>query len=169
MSRNKKYNKEIIKETIQEEKEVCDTEHQEIVIYRVRKDWNDQSSQIFANTDLDICIDFVNSRPGYKVFVGDDGEIVYDPNDYIIPKKEKVKNSPMYNSIYKGSRLRLNNTPVYKSVTDNVPYLYVSGDNFFYYSSDIVHGKVMITKSTDMSKYGKDGSIVLGWIKLREE
>lgn len=129
------------------------------IIYRVRLSWEDQESQIFVSKDKNLAINEAKEHPGYKVFAGDDGEVVYDHILEIEPEKKDIHFNP-------GKMITLTNCPLYKNYTDKSMVMRISG-KFYMYNSHVNNGRIRISKTDDMNKLnGKDISAILGCIDV---
>ena len=50
-------------------------------MYRVRLDWDNPDTQIYASFIYEDALKEAMKHDGYKVYIGDDGEIFFDPWD----------------------------------------------------------------------------------------
>ena len=126
-----------------EEVEAIDTEDiQEI--YRVRLSWDNDESQIFASPDSDLAIEEAKSHTGYKVFVGDDGELFNNPWEVVETTEEVSESNGVKDLIIPvaGRKIILKKEPVYDSPNSTSPIKYATGVFYFY----------------DYGTYGKNGS-----------
>lgn len=134
-------------------------------IYRVRLEWERPDTQIFASQSAEDAVKEAEKHEGYIVFVGDDGEIYLDPwakpevEEVIDPDAIAVKDIVVPTA---GSRVILDKTPIYKLSTGNKPFMYLSGNDFFYYNNEILNGRVRITKR----RYTKNPKDILGFINI---
>lgn len=132
-----------ITETI-EEVEAINTEDIQN-IYRVRLSWENDTSQIFASPDSELAIEEAKSHTGYKVFVGDDGELFNDPWEAKEDDTEEVSSSNGVKNLIipvTGRKIILKKEPVYDSPSSVSPIKYATGVFYFY----------------DYGTYGKNGS-----------
>lgn len=154
MAINRKPNKNNTGTTKYEHKEVTPP-----VLYRVRLTWEDQDSQILVSKDKGQAIKEAESHPGYKVFVGDDGEIVFDQEVEHTTTDKNVHYHP-------GKAIVLNNCPLYRNYLDKVPLIRLNG-TFYMYNSHINNGRIRISKCNDITKLnGKDINAILGCIDV---
>ena len=153
--------KEVRKDNgIQEEANLED-KNDDDVIYRVRSSWEDEDSQLLATTNLMEAKTEACSHTGFKVYSGDDGTLIEDPWD----EKEKVTKQYIFTP---GKALMLKECPLYKDYNDTKPVMGITG-TFYTYNSHIVNNKIRISKSNDISKLnGKDISVILGCIDVRD-
>lgn len=123
---------ENITETV-EEAEAIDTEAID-TMYRVRLSWDDSESQIFASPDKDSAIKEAMSHTGYKVFVGDDGELCADPWEVSEMEDVASENSSVKDLIIPvtGRKIILKKEPVYDSPYAKSPIKYATGVYYFY-------------------------------------
>ena len=134
-------------------------------VYRVRLAWDKPSTQIFASQNPKDALEEANKHEGYIVFVGDEGKIYKDPwakEEEVInddPNAAKVKNIVVPTA---GTRVVLNKTPIYKMVDDTKPFMYLTGENFYYYNNEVIDGRVRITKF----RYTNKPSQILGFIDI---
>lgn len=129
------------------------------VLYRVRVEWEDQDSQILVTKDKNAAIAEAKKHPGYKVFAGEDGEIVFDQELNIVPEKKEIHCHP-------GKLIQLTGCPLYKQYTDASPFTKVTG-TFYMYNAHVNNGRVRISKTNDPEKLnGKDISAILGCIDI---
>ena len=129
------------------------------LLYRVRVEWEDQDSQILVTKDKNAAIAEAKKHPGYKVFVGEDGEIVFDHESNIVPEKKEIHYHP-------GKQIQLTCCPLYKHYNDASPFTKVTG-TFYMYNAHVNNGRVRISKTNDPEKLnGKDISAILGCIDI---
>ena len=134
--------------------------------YRVRLDWNKPNTQLIATRDPETAIKEASKHEGYRVYVGEDGEVYKDPwikeeePEIEDPNAIKTKSTILPT---KGQRVILNNTPVYRNITDENPFRYFTGNNFYYYDSIIVNNRAKITIYRDAKTPDK----ILGYIDLK--
>ena len=136
-------------------------------VYRVRLDWERPDTQIFASQNSNDAVDEAKKHEGYIVFVGDDGEIFCDPwakEEEIIEEDLNAVKTKTITVPTAGTRVVLDKTPVYKLATDNKPFMYLSGENFYFYNNDVVNGRARITKY----RYSKNPAQILGFIVVEE-
>ena len=129
------------------------------LLYRVRVEWEDQDSQILVTKDKNVAIAEAKKHPGYKVFVGEDGEIVFDHESNIVPEKKEIHYHP-------GKQIQLTGCPLYKHYNDASPFTKVTG-TFYMYNAHVNNGRVRISRTNDPEKLnGKDISVILGCIDI---
>lgn len=129
------------------------------LLYRVRLSWDNQESQILTTKDLDKAIAEAKSHPGYKVFSGDDGEIVFDQALDIKPNTGDLHLHP-------GKSIKLENCPLYANYTDTDPIIRVTG-TVYMYNDHVNNGRIRVSKTNDVSKLnGKDITAILGCIDI---
>lgn len=103
-------------------------------LYRVRKSWKDEKSQIGAFSVLENAKSMANNNFGYYVF-DEKGEIVY-------AKKQELKNAPLY-----------------VSSTEKAKTKDISG-TYYLWSSEVINNRVKITNS--VKNIGVNGQVT-GW------
>lgn len=133
---------ENITESIEEVEAINTEDIQEI--YRVRLSWDNDESQIFASPDSELAIKEAKSHTGYKVFVGDDGELFNDPWE-VTETTEEISDSNGVKDLIipvTGRKIILKKEPVYDSPNSISPIKYATGVFYFY----------------DYGTYGKNGS-----------
>ena len=139
-------------------------------LYRVRKSWEDMDTQLYATPDRALAISKAEGTPGYKVFVGDDGELFYDPNEEIkdssvsiVPLPENIKpvNIPI-----PGGKLILRRCPVYSGPRSDQPYKYATGI-YYYYDNTIINNRAKITENANITTDSrKNPSMIYGYINI---
>lgn len=135
-------------------------------MYRVRLDWNNPDTQIYASTIYEDALKEAMKHEGYKVFIGDDGEVFFDPWD----KSEIVDpdGKPIIVDIVKpktGKEIILKNKAVFKNSKDMKPDRYVSG-TFYFYDNGIYNRKAKITKVKGIESMKKDPVMIYGYINI---
>ena len=140
-------------------------------MYRVRLSWELDGSQLIATKVIEDAKEEADKRPGYKVFEGDEGTMIYDPwKKEETPAKDNITTEvgvKEIKTIISGGSVVLNkNTPLYGSPEAKNPFGFVGGE-CYYYDGKIYNGRTRITK-TNNPKYinGKDPSKVLGFINI---
>lgn len=129
------------------------------LLYRVRVEWEDQDSQILVTKDKNAAILEAKKHPGYKVFVGEGGEIIFDQELNIVPEKKEIHYHP-------GKQIQLTGCPLYKHYNDASPFTKVTG-TFYMYNAHVNNGRVRISRTNDPEKLnGKDISVILGCIDI---
>lgn len=134
-------------------------------VFRVRMIWDKSDTQIEATKDLNRAKQLAEKHPGYKVFEGEDGTLVYDPwtNDNIPSPEIPVKNISIYQP---GEVIELNNCPIYRTADSKTPFLFLTG-KFYFYDERIINDRKRITKSNCTTVInGKDPSKIIGFIKV---
>ena len=134
-------------------------------IYRVRKSWEDQSSQLIATQDIDKAMSEAMKHAGFKIYVGENGELFKDPWEKIQESNEIAPKSLINNVNVIQARMPITlekKTPVYNSYVSKKPHFYISGTLYFY--DDIVkNNKVKITRT---NKINKASNVVIGYMSL---
>lgn len=129
------------------------------LLYRVRVEWEDQDSQILVTKDKNAAIAEAKKHPGYKVFAGEDDEIIFDQELNIVPEKKEIHYHP-------GKQIQLTGCPLYKHYNDASPFTKVTG-TFYMYNAHVNNGRVRISRTNDPEKLnGKDISVILGCIDI---
>lgn len=139
-------------------------------LYRVRKSWEDMDTQLYATPDRALAISKAEGTPGYKVFIGDDGELFYDPNEEIkdssvsiVPLPENIKpvNIPI-----PGGKLILRRCPVYSGPRSDQPYKYATGI-YYYYDNTVINNRAKITENANITTDSrKNPSMIYGYINI---
>ena len=131
-------------------------------IYRVRLEWDRPSTQLIATRDPKSAILEASKHEGYRVYVGEDGEVYKDP--WIVGEESVDEDSNVKPIIIptRGRRVTLNNTPVYRSAKDKKPFRYFTGENFYYYDSAVINNRAKITAYKDAKTPDK----ILGYVDL---
>ena len=135
-------------------------------IYRVRLNWEDPSTQIYASPIYEYALKEAMKHEGYKVFIGDNGEIFFDPWDK--SEIDKPSSKPNIINIEKpviGKEIILNKRAVYKDAISNKPDKYVSG-TFYYYDSGIYRKRARITKIKGIENMKPDPILIYGYINI---
>lgn len=150
-----------------EEVEAIDMENID-TIYRVRLTWEDSESQIFASPDKDLAIKEAESHSGYQVFIGDDGEVVYNPWD----KNEELDDSNIKSLVIPvtGRKIILKKEPVYDSPYATSPIKYATGVYYFYdygtYGKD--NSRAKITENSNILKdKRRNPKMIYGYINIK--
>ncbi len=121
-----------ITEAVEDVETIVDTENIE-TMYRVRLSWENDESQIFASPDKELAIKEAKSHTGYKVFVGDDGELFLDPWEEIEETTVEESNGTKDVIIpVAGRKIILKKEPVYDSPYATSPIKYATGVFYFY-------------------------------------
>lgn len=162
------YNKEVdiasVKEIENSNKKVFNDDDP---IYRVRKSWEDLSSQLIATQDIDVAMSEATKHAGFKIYVGENGELFNDPWENIQENTNKEPDSPIKKVNVIQSRMAVtfpNKVPVYNSYIAENPKFYISG-TVFYYDNIVRNNRVKITKTNN---FDKNKNIVLGYIDLED-
>lgn len=135
-------------------------------IYRVRLNWDDPSTQIYASTVYEYALKEAIKHEGYKVFIGDNGEIFFDPwdkSEIDIPDG-KPKSIDIEKPII-GKEIILNKRAVYKDSISAKPDRYVTG-TFYYYDSGIYKKRARITKIKGIENMKPDPKMIYGYINI---
>ena len=160
-------NDSIDNDIIDEESELEESEEVSIMenkIYRVRLEWDRPTTQIFASENYDLAKEYALKHEGYKIFVGDDGELFEDPWEKKDPKP--VDTTPKTVIIpTPGKRIILSNTAVYRSASDKLPFKYMNGQ-FYFYDSIIINKRARITVHDTTSK--RNPLMILGYINIED-
>ena len=136
-------------------------------MYRVRLDWDHPNTQIDATKILIDARETAEKHPGYKVYEGDKGVMIYDPwkKKEIEKDDGSIKSKPVL-IVRPGDAVKLDNTPVYKNTTSVNPFIFLTG-MYYYFDDKIINGFARITKIKDAKVLnGKDPSKVIGFIKV---
>lgn len=162
----KSFSKSVDVSSIQEmENENKKTFTEDDPIYRVRKTWEDQPSQLIATQDIDIAMSEAMKHAGYKVYVGENGELFKDP---WVKTQEPVEEAPKtlineVNVIQARMPITLNKKiPVYNSYVSKKPHFYISGTLYFY-DNVVKNNKVKITKTAYKDK---TKNVVIGYVSI---
>lgn len=136
-------------------------------MYRVRLSWNDAESQIAATKIIEDAKVAAESHTGYKVFVNEDGTVVYDPWEEGNKEESDEIKTNHATVLRAGDTVSLSNTPVFRNADDKNPFIFLTGE-FYYFDANPINGRIRITKSNDFVKVlnGKDPSKVVGMITL---
>ena len=134
-------------------------------MYRVRLNWENPDTQIFASPNLDDALKYALSHEGYKVYIDDDGELVKDPWKKEEPEKTPIIIDNVKSVIHpiKGKSIKLDNTLIYKNAIDKSSFMKLSG-TFYFYDSSITNGRAKITTHKDILT--NDPKLILGYIKI---
>ena len=147
---------------IQEEADIDLKEETKEEIYRVRLSWEDADSQLLATPNIYEAKAEASNHTGYKVYSGDDGDLVEDPWE------DMTENSIKVYTFTPGKALILDKCPLYRDYSDITPFMSITG-KFYTYNSHIVNSKIRISKCGDPNKLnGKDIAIILGCIDVRD-
>lgn len=139
-------------------------------IYRVRIDWSASESQLLSTQSYEDAVREASEHRGYKVYVGDLGDVAFDPwkkkkPTNLLLKNKKMVVKPVIN-LFPGMPIKLSkSTAVYKNAVDKIPIKFVTG-NFYVYSTKIINNRIRITNIGDASKYEGNTSIIIGMIEL---
>lgn len=141
-------------------------------IYRVRIAWEAIESQLLSTQSYEDAVREASEHRGYKVYVGDLGDIAFDPwkkkkpaNKVVLrgPKKPVVK---QVINLYPGMPIKLSkSTALYKNAVDNIPIKFITGD-FYVYSTRVIRNRIRITNIANVDRYEGNTSIILGMIEL---
>ena len=135
-------------------------------MYRVRVNWDNPDTQIYASPVYEDALKEAMKHEGYKVFIGDDGEVFFDPWD----KSEIVDpdGNPIIVDIIKpktGVEIILKKRAVYKDSKSMKPDKYVSG-TFYFYDDGIYNRRAKITKIKGIENMKKDPIMLYGYINI---
>lgn len=156
-----------IKQAMEKEYNKLEAKYPSILqMYRVRLDWDNPDTQIYASFIYEDALKEAMKHDGYKVFIGDDGEIFFDPWD----KSEEVEpdNIPRTIDIIKpktGVEITLKKRAVYKDSKSMKPDKYVSG-TFYFYDDGIYNKRAKITKVKGIENMKKDPVMLYGYINI---
>ena len=161
-----KWDSECIKQSIERSNKKVNTDNFGFQMYRVRLDWNNPDTQIYASIIYEDALKEAMKHEGYKVFIGEDGEIFFDPWD----KSEVVDPDNMPNIINiirpkTGMEITLKKRAVYKDSKSMKPDKYVSGI-FYFYDDGIYNKRAKITKIKGIEKMKKDPIMLYGYINI---
>lgn len=130
-------------------------------IYKVRLSWDKRDTQIFSSPILEDALKEAMNHEGYKVY-DDSGKLVNDPwkieTDSIATITKQPRRYPIKNHI-----VILDNTPVFRSVSDKYPMICLSG-SFYFYDDTIIKGRAKITTHKNITK--RDPKFILGYIDV---
>ena len=181
MSKKRRYNFTNTQNTTNEEVENITEFEEEIKvetenisnIYRVRSNWEDSASQIFASPDPELALEEAKSHAGYKVYINDDGELYADPWE----EKEETIEENLESSTYKGliipvtgSKIVLKREPVYLTPVSEKPCKYATGIYYFYdygtYGKNKSRAK--ITENANiLNDKNKNPKMIYGYINIK--
>lgn len=136
-------------------------------MYRVRLDWDLPNTQIDATKILADARESAEKHPGYKVYEGDKGIMIYDPWEKKVIEEDNgsIKSKSVFVS-RPGDIIKLENMPVYKNPSSTIPFVFLTG-TYYFFDGKIINGCARITKSKDPNVLnGKDPSKVIGFIKV---
>ena len=138
-------------------------------IYRVRIDWEAIESQLLSTQSYEDAVREASEHKGYKVYVGEVGDIAFDPWKKKPAKKvfkgKRTIIKPVIN-VYPGMAINLSkSTAVYKNAVDKIPIKFVTG-KFYVYSEKVIRNRIRITDVANVDKYEGNTSIILGMIEL---
>ena len=161
-----KWDSEIIKNTTKRNDTMKNNKDFGFQIYRVRISWDNPDTQIYASTIYEDALKEAMKHEGYKVFIGDDGEVFFDPWD----KSEIVDQdgNPITIDIIKpktGLEIILKKRAVYSDSKSMKPDKYVSG-TFYFYDDGIYNRRAKITKVKGIENMKKDPVMIYGYINI---
>ena len=136
-------------------------------IYRVRKSWEDQPSQLLATQDIDKAMSEAMKHAGFKVYVGENGELFKDPWEKTQEPEEGTSKSLISNVDVIQARMPIvleKKTPIYNSYVSKKPHFYISGTLYFY-DNIVKNNKVKITRT---NKLNKASNVVIGYIDIND-
>lgn len=138
-------------------------------IYRVRIDWEAIESQLLSTQSYEDAVREASEHKGYKVYVGEVGDVAFDPWKKKPAKKvfkgKRTIIKPVIN-VYPGMTINLSkSTAVYKNAVDKIPIKFVTG-KFYVYSEKVIRNRIRITDVANVDKYEGNTSIILGMIEL---
>lgn len=116
-------------------------------IYRVRLSWDQPNTQICANKNLVYAKKEAQKHEGYKVF-DHNGQVVYDPWVKNEPVKDDKPNAKPIILPIPGDSITLNNTAIYRTSNDKIPFIFMSGI-YYIYEDKIYNGRIRITRHKD--------------------
>lgn len=139
-------------------------------IYRVRRSWEDIDTQIYASPDNLLAMTQADDHPGYKVYVGEYGELFYDPEEN--NKKNEVavdngsSNTKSVTIPTTGGKLVLKRCPVYNGPNAPKPCKYATGI-YYYYDYTITNNRAKITENANIKReLKKNPSMIYGYIDI---
>lgn len=140
---------------------------EDVPLYRVRLSWDNIESQLIVTRFIDDAMQEASAHPGYKVYIGENGELYANPWDIKEEENEEpVSKIVSANLLQVGMPIALINTPVYKTATAKNPFVFVSGV-YYIYDAKNINGRARISKTNDMSVInGKKLSAITGFIYI---
>ena len=134
-------------------------------IYRVRRSWEEQSSQLIATQDIDKAMSEAMKHAGYKIYIGENGELFKDP--WVKTQDQDDKKPKSLINVVNIIQARMpvvleKKTPVYNSYVSKKPQFYISGTLYFY-DDTVKNNKVKITRT---NKLNKSSNVVIGYMDL---
>lgn len=140
-------------------------------MYRTRLEWDNPESQLVAAKILIDAKAEADKHPGYKVFSGDEGTLIYDPwkkedaSALSNPEaNETAMRTPLILQV--GKMISLVNMPVYRHFGDKNPFTFVSGE-YYVYDGKKINGRTRISKTNDPNLInGKCPKCIYGFIDL---
>lgn len=136
------------------------------ILYRVRLSWDNPESQLLATKSYVDAVEEAMKHPGYKVYVGDNGDLYKDPWCMTDDQEDNDIKIIDIDILQVGKPVVLNNTPVYRTATTPNPFIFLSG-TFYLYDAKNINGRTRISKTNDLSIInGKQLSAITGFIAI---
>lgn len=135
-----------------------------IVLYRVRKSWEDQESQLLTTRSEQDAVQEASKHPGYRVYVGEEGRLFLDPWDERTAKQIEKEKKEIH--FHPGKKITLSQCPLYRTYTDTKHVLKISG-TFYMYNAHPINNRIRISKTNDPNRInGKDITAILGCVDI---
>lgn len=139
-------------------------------IYRVRRSWDDIDTQIYASPDNLLAMTQADDHPGYKVYVGEYGELFYDPEENNRKNEAATDNGSSNTKSVTipttGGKLVLKRCPVYNGPNAPKPCKYATGI-YYYYDYTITNNRAKITENANIKReLKKNPSMIYGYIDI---